>query len=867
MLNPKPSLESLWQSVGFDPDENQQQAIEHPPGSPLFLTAGPGSGKTRVLLWRTVNLVVHYEIKPEEIFLSTFTEKAALQLKEGLRALLANVTERTGKHYDLSHMYIGTLHSLCRRLMSDRRFSPDRQRPKAPLLLDALSQYLMLNRNKAWQELVDPIGWHDANAEINNYFDPNKPSSSRHHAVSNCINLFNRFSEECVDPAEARKQAGDSDLAKLIDLYEKYCGSLEQEQPALTDFSLLQQAALKALNEFDQRSVGNQSGYVFKHVIIDEYQDTNTIQERLIFKLSSGHKNLCVVGDDDQALYRFRGATVENFVEFEERCWQHLRIEPMVIPLEKNYRSRKKIVAFYNAFITHSTCDWRKGGRKNAHHRVVKDIQAHRDDDGASVIASDQNEPRAVCAQIAGLVKRIIETRKVEDPSQIAFLYPSLKSEQVKRMMAALEDQGIKVYAPRASTFLDVPEAAAMLGVFMCVFGKPEKGQWSGRDYDAYFKWVDRASGEGKSLMASDAALARYVQARSDEIAGLVGDYEKLLAVVNSEGWGLDDPYDPDSMKKPLLNAHGLSKRAKKTFNSPYIERLIRSRSATDRPYSLKYVIIRATSLDWNVLDLFYRLCGFRHFRKMFDQAESAKKDEGPVCNLSLLSQYLARFMGDSSVLSAQFLTEKKFRRTFFSSYLYALYRRGESEYEDAEDPFPRGRIPFLTIHQAKGLEFPVVVLGNPRKKHDKPQRLEEIVHPLLNRKGEPLDRMARFDMMRMFYVALSRPKNLLVIAHYGGRGQVTNEPFASMLHGDFPRISQFKVNSMPKAELSVDDLPKNYSYTGDFLLYKRCPRQYMAFRKYGFVPSRSQTMFFGTLVHQTIEDLHQHLIGRKGRP
>ena len=250
----------------------------------------------------------------------------------------------------------------------------------------------------------------------------------------------------------------------------------------------------------------------------------------------------------------------------------------------------------------------------------------------------------------------------------------------------------------------------------------------------------------------------------------------------------------------------------------------------------------------------------------MFDVAEGANggvRDEGPVCNLSLLSNYLSRFLDEysSSVLSAQFLAEDRFQQTFFSSYLFALYRRGESEYEDAEDPFPRGRIPFLTIHQAKGLEFPIVVLGNPRKKDSDPQFVETVVCPFLTRDGEPLDRIAQFDVMRMFYVALSRAKNLLVLAHFRGQGQQTNEPFASMLDDQFKRIRHLDVSLLPVAEEANDDLPRTYSYTGDFLLYKWCPRQYMAFRKYGFAPSRSQTMFFGSLVHQTIDDLHHFLI------
>ena len=94
-------LEKLWKGAKFKPNESQKEAILHTEG-PLFLPAGPGSGKTRVLLWRVINLVVNHGVAPEEIYLSTFTEKAALQLRDGLRAMLGAVTAVTNKPYDLS---------------------------------------------------------------------------------------------------------------------------------------------------------------------------------------------------------------------------------------------------------------------------------------------------------------------------------------------------------------------------------------------------------------------------------------------------------------------------------------------------------------------------------------------------------------------------------------------------------------------------------------------------------------------------------------------------------------------------------------------------------------------------------------------
>ncbi len=356
------ALDDLWLMAKFDPHPKQKAAILHGEG-PLYLPAGPGSGKTRVLLWRVLKLLVFDGLKPDEVFLSTFTEKAALQLKEGLRTLLGFATEKTGAPYDLSRMYVGTVHSLCQRLLSDRRFSVGNQRPRPPVLLDELDQYLFLRRRRNWSRLLEAgeITRHGPQT-VNAWFNVN--SRSRHVAISNCIGLFNRLSEECIDPKRASRKAKQAGLSRLIKMYGAYRSMLGEESYEHVDFPLVQQKALDVLNGFPD------SHNVFKYVIVDEYQDTNTIQERLYFKLAGGHHNICVVGDDDQALYRFRGATVENFVEFPDRCRQHLKRGPRTVFLDANYRSRKLIVNFYKDFMAHPTCDWRKRGRPLGSYRV-----------------------------------------------------------------------------------------------------------------------------------------------------------------------------------------------------------------------------------------------------------------------------------------------------------------------------------------------------------------------------------------------------------------------------------------------------------------------------------------------------------------
>lgn len=856
------TIEDLWQKTGFAPNRAQHAAILHVDG-PLYLPAGPGSGKTKVLLWRTLNLVVFHGVKPEEVYLSTFTEKAALQLKEGLRTLLGQVTNHTGIPYDLSKMYIGTVHSLCKRLITDRRFYANRHRGRAPMLLDELAQYFSIYKSRAWNDLLSVANLgDDATLKINTLFGGNT-SRSRHKAAMSCINLFNRLSEECIDVPWIAQFVENPTQTGVLAMYQRYVQGLNEGSSPKTDFSLLQQKAYEVISS--QQAATK----VFRHVIVDEYQDTNTIQERIFFRLATGYRNICVVGDDDQALYRFRGATVENFVEFPARCEQYLGVAPRTIPLEINYRSRRNIVSFYTDFMDH--CDWQRTGQGTGSYRVQnKNIRAHRKDGAPAVVATTPAKPEDVCEEIATYVLTLIGIGKVTNANQIAFLFPSMKyqghmTNHVRQMKEALEEVGLKVYAPRAGRFLEVEESTDLFGVYLHIFGKPHRGEIPGYDYRAYHEWLEVAYERGKELLREDRNLAHFVANRRAELETALADYQLLLETVARHGWDRKAAYDIGRMKRALYNTPGLSEKARRSLGSRYFDKIVTVRAEQGNPFGLEYILRRTTSIDWSLVDLFYRVCGFDHFRQMLDLAESGE-DEGPICNLGLLTQYLARFMDEyTPIISADYLVDDKFRKIFFGSYLFALFRRGESEYEDADDPFPKGRIPFLTVHQSKGLEFPVVVLGTMRKDDRGAPVVEKLVHPWLARKGEPLDHMSKFDTMRMFYVALSRAKNLVILAHYKGPGQRINSPFKEMLDDQFPRLPEYDLWSVPEADQETNALPRNYSYTGDYLAYQTCARQYMIFHKYGFVAGRSQTMMFGNLVHRTIDDLHQYLISLAG--
>ncbi len=847
------TIEMFMADAGFAPNDAQRDAILHESG-PLYLPAGPGSGKTRVLLWRTFNLIVFQEVNPASIFLSTFTQKAAKQLKDGLQTLLSYASADRCRPYEINDMYVGTIHSLCQKMLQDRRFSSSRARARSPILMDELSQFFYLYQGKGYKDVIEPelknvpnpqILW----TEINAFFD--KESASKYEAITRLITFFNRISEEAPVLDEWRatfarlgQESGHLGYVKMLNLYQAYRTSLAGS-PRRSDLSSLQEETLNYLLRCDR------SGEVFSHVIIDEYQDTNAVQERIVFALAKGSGNLCVVGDDDQALYRFRGATVENFVRFPERSEKFLGKKPKTIPLIVNYRSEKDIVTRYAQFI--EQIDWSTAEGQSSY-RVNKNISAFNSNEYKSVFRNEGGSSDETVPRVLDCVKSLIEGKVVSDPNQIAFLFSSLGTDLVKSFKAGLEARGLKVYAPRAGSFLETDEAKAIFGLFAQILGEYKPG-FKGREIDNFQAWLVESLALGERIMAEDPLAQAFVSQKRDEIKTAKGDHEALMEIVEAEAWELTTEASESTLRR-LLESTKLSTACRKTLSGKSMNELLRKRKAEGRALSILYVVSSATALDWTLLDLFYRFCGFKEIKAII---EGAKIDEGPLYNLALVGRYVNTYAEEfKSMVSAFDLREKHLVNSFFGSYLFTLFRRGESEFENDENPFPKGRIPFLTIHQSKGLEFPVVVLGA-LKKIERQSTIDKLLEPVLEDK-EPLELQPRFDAMRKFYVAMSRAQKLLIVHDCSYQVSSEFKKFVASL----PVLSELDIDSLKAKEKHEEPLPKAYSFTGDFNFYRQCPMQYQIFKKFAFPPSRSQTMAFGSLVHQTLDDLHEHLIARK---
>src|SRR5712671_1047339 len=290
----------------------QRQAVEHP-GGPLLILAGAGSGKTRVLTGRIAHLVRERGVPPEQILAFTFTNKAAREMRSRAAALLGG---------DDLKVWLGTFHGTCVRIL--RRHAEALGFPRSFVIYDTDDQRSLL------RELLREVGADD----------------DKRLTPAGAGGRISRLKNEGMPPAEYAKTAFTPTDRKLAQVYERYERALRDRAAMDFDDLLLYTVRLFDLDEGVHRLYSSR----FRHVLVDEYQDTNAIQFELIERLSRLHRNLTVVGDDDQSIYGWRGADVANILSFEKRY-----PEAEVLRLTQNYRSTQTILRAANGVVRHNT--------------------------------------------------------------------------------------------------------------------------------------------------------------------------------------------------------------------------------------------------------------------------------------------------------------------------------------------------------------------------------------------------------------------------------------------------------------------------------------------------------------------------------
>lgn len=745
----------------------QREAISAIDG-PVLITAGPGTGKTFTLVQRAIYLIQECGVHPEQILMATFTEKAA---KELITRITNELAERNIS-VNINEMYIGTFHSLCLRIIKEHlEFTRLKRNYR---LLDTFDQKYLVFQNIHKFRSIEGL-------------DLVLTKSGAWHQAEDICNYANNLSEEMVD-AEQLMNDENQEIAVLGKILDVYLDLLKESN--LIDFAAIQTECYRLLSENPSilESLQNQ----LRYLMIDEYQDTNYIQEQIVFALGANHKNICVVGDDDQGLYRFRGATIRNILEFPQKFNGNCK----VVALTVNYRSNSDIVDFYNKWM--QTTDGAKFKFSWDIFRYNKHIEPYQQtaiNSPAVVKLASQNDEDEWHEYILRFINRLKESGKLTDYNQLAFLFSSVRHPRVTALANYLEQNGINVYSPRSDMFFKRDEIKLALGCLMLMFPQYVKGLENGEytflQQEHYFYYRDCIVAANQFVtQPENTELLKFIRKHGKEHASLKG--------------------------------------------------------TTDYAYS----------------GLLYQMFMFKPFCDMLDTDMSVGVvDIRPTRNLAMLTQVIGKFeyLHRVDVFNEKFININTER--FFNLYLRLLYDGGISEYEDDAEYAPSGCVSFLTIHQSKGMEFPIVFVDSlsnvPRKTYK--ELMSEVEDKYFHRPAfEPYEQMKYFDFWRLYYTAFSRAQDLLILTC--DENKRTPSQYFAEVYEELQSVNSpaFDLNEFDFKKVKKVNLKDTFSFTSHITVYETCALQYKFYKELEFMPVRENAMIFGTLVHETIEDIHR---------
>ena len=710
-------------------NENQKRAVVFE-GKPLKVVAGPGSGKTEVLVLKALYLMAVKGLSPRSIFLVSFTRKAAKELLTRLVSYSGRLKELCpGLSLEPYELYCGTLHSLAARVMEEFQFE-DYQRYA---LMGDFERELFIYRLFKEELLKNSYP---------NFFAPFKREGEEelppHEKLSILSFLFDFLTQNLVSLKKVEKKVEkllrrkellkEEELHRALALkeakeaYQKYLKAVREN--SLLDHSLLERMFFQFLKseegELFLKGDGTEYFPGIKAVLVDEYQDTNPLDEKIYFTLAKNHKNLTVVGDDYQALYRFRGAVVECFIEFEERCRKELEVEAERVELFENYRSDKSIVAFLNYFLKkhRESKDFRGAWRALSTKKLVKwfsQIDSYPEVRGS--VFSVEGSREAQAAFVAELLKSLKELGVIEDYSDAVLLLPSTRERDYEgnETLAALvrkrlEALKIGVYNPRSKAFKERREVYLPVGALSLILPEPKGVElppavevWR-REAEAFFP---------KELLNS---------LKEEALRGEVGLLELFYRLI------------------PLLEVESEVEK----FNLGRLSQLLFAVEGLSRKE-----VDGAESLEEKLREVLSEL------------PLPVKEPEG-------LEREKWLRLTASRVLS--FLE-------FYRSFL-PLLALGSADQEELPQ-VPPGHFPLMTIHQSKGLEFPIVIVGglDGASSNWRLARLEELFSSFLPYQVKNSWERNAVDAAKQFFVAYSRAIYALVILH---GGEVSEEDLKS---------------------------------------------------------------------------------------
>lgn len=811
-------------------NENQQKVVEYNGNKPLLVEAGPGSGKTRVIIERVKFLSNELKVNPSSLLVITFTRKAANELKDRL-------SEDIPKNI-INEMQISTIHSFCLDFLKKRgnvtNLIDDDSGEKRRLFIQKY-KYKLGFKNEFYladYQIPSVINKFDEyttfKVDIDGLIDYIKQTRPIDKEYVDFVNSFKFFPSKKVRENEKFKKSWyNARFLQTPKAYVKYLELLDLFNAV--DYNTVQIKFLESLKENPETQYTN--------ILVDEFQDTDPVQAEIFEILLKNAESFTAVGDVDQSIYSFRGSFRDYFEEFYNKYNAEL------ISLNYNYRSTNNIIRTSEAFIKPQRKEYSK-----------KYLVGARNEDKASYIL-ESLDPQEEAQKIFNLIKDLKDNGKIRQYSDVAILYRSIVSNKnIPFLIDEFKKNDISYHISGTENLIESDEVKSILTLFYYIARKLDHSYGMS---NLEKEWLNLRAFCGIDFIPKFRKLSvetkRYLMELQENFENDVLKTEKEVY------------FELTGKKSRKKKFNGVFTRNEdvlieifKRVNKPVVD-LDLIEDAGDREFFTELEKLRENVFSSDeedkltILEVYYELlnlCGY------FDDLVINNGDyELELENLSKISRTIFNY---ESIISA-----KDVRGLFF--FLTNVIEGYGTSSSDVDG------VQLMTVHKAKGLEFPVTIVSSlseynfplaprdPMREKDNINKDDTFYTP--NKFLEYKDcseadevNLGLAEENRVIYVAMTRAQDILVLSVVGKMPE------------EICRISNYFNKNLDLDNMSISSVGSkpeenklNLSYSS-FADYNNCPWRYNLLNKLHFKVSQKEVTKMGSIIHEALDVINQKI-------
>ena len=811
-------------------NENQQKVVEYNGNKPLLVEAGPGSGKTRVIIERVKFLINELKVNPSSLLVITFTKKAANELKDRL-------SEDIPKNI-INKMQISTIHSFCLDFLKKRgnvtNLIDDDSGEKRRLFIQKY-KYKLGFKNEFYladYQIPSVINKFDEyttfKVDIDGLIDYIKQTRPIDKEYVDFVNSFKCFpSKKVRDNEKFKKSWYNARFLQTPKAYVKYLELLDLFNAV--DYNTVQIKFLESLKENPETQYTN--------ILVDEFQDTDPVQAEIFEILLKNAESFTAVGDVDQSIYSFRGSFRDYFEEFYNKYNAEL------ISLNYNYRSTNNIIRTSEAFIKPQRKEYSK-----------KYLVGARNEDKASYIL-ESLDPQEEAQKIFNLIKDLKDNGKIRQYSDVAILYRSIVSNKnIPFLIDEFKKNDISYHISGTEDLIESDEVKSILTLFYYIARKLDHSYGMS---NLEKEWLNLRAFCGIDFIPKFRKLSvetkRYLMELQENFENDVLKTEKEVY------------FELTGKKSRKKKFNGVFTRNEdvlieifKRVNKPVVD-LDLIEDAGDREFFTELEKLRENVFSSDeedkltILEVYYELlnlCGY------FDDLVINNGDyELELENLSKISRTIFNY---ESIISA-----KDVRGLFF--FLTNVIEGYGTSSSDVDG------VQLMTVHKAKGLEFPVTIVSSlseynfplaprdPMREKDNINKDDTFYTP--NKFLEYKDcseadevNLGLAEENRVIYVAMTRAQDILVLSVVGKMPE------------EICRISNYFNKNLDLDNMSISSVGSkpeenklNLSYSS-FADYNNCPWRYNLLNKLHFKVSQKEVTKMGSIIHEALDVINQEI-------